>query len=174
MSKIQFIKKGTATYAYELVFYYDKKKKYGTNKKVYLGKVQDGVISRVRKQGDEKAGKITFPSEPVSSHSVGVSKVLKRVISETGLLQCLESSFEDVELVKSVIYLSIFKATCGDAFYLFSDWLEEAGLDCKYKTSQNISELFSLISESVIANFFTEWQKRLTTEGVIYYDITSL
>ena len=113
---------------------------------------------------------------PTGSHIVGSIHFLGEASKKIKLLKVLKKVFpEDYE---KILYLSFFKITGKEAYYLYPLWCEEVQTPKEsFLTSQAISELLSEIGkdEKKVENFFMKWinQNSVGSKAVMF-DITSI
>ena len=167
MSYLHEVNRNGHIYVYEISSYWDKEKKQSRQKRVYLGKKNKSTGKVIKKKS---------PPTPTSSRSVGSIHFFKEISKILGLTKVLKKNFP--ENYKDILYLSFFKITQKEAYYLYPLWYEEFYVsEESYMSSQIISDLFSEIGSNEIGveSFLSEWIKE-NRNGLasVMFDITSI
>ena len=140
-------------YAYEDQPYWDSKKKRGSHKRVYIGRIIDGEFVPNKKyllqqeldelKAQVKPGPVT--TEVCKREFVGATHLLDQIADKTGVLDDLKSCFPDE--YRKILSLAYYLVLEGhNPMYRFSRWAKSHhhpyGADLP---SQRISELFAAI-----------------------------
>lgn len=180
----QHDKRSGITYAYEAVYYWDKKKKQSRCKRKLIGRVdsETGDIlptdGRCRKDKPSKSKVIHKQESVISSTSnhlyYGATYLLESLSKELGLTADLRNCFPDFykQLLSIAFYLILEDNT---PLYRFEKWhithKHPYGADI---TSPRSSELFSRITDDQIHKFFRLQAKRRVENEYWAYDSTSI
>ena len=168
MSYLHEVNRNNHIYVYEISSYWDKAKKQSRQKRVYLGKKNKSTGEVVKKK--------SHPIPPTNSRSVGSIHFFKEISKILGLTKILKKNFP--ENYKDILYLSFFKITQKEAYYLYPLWYEEFYVsEESYMSSQIISNLLSEIGSNEIGveRFLAEWIKENRNgSNSVMFDITSI
>lgn len=178
MSSLVYLhNKNGRTYVYENISYWDKSEKKPKSKRKCIGHLdQNGKIVPNRRKGDSQKKKEALNGENTPechSYSCGVSLLLDKAVSDTGLGRILKNIFpEDWTAILTCAYYLVSE---GQALSRAEKWSAQASTPYrKMLGDQRISELLTRITQDRAQKFFTEWIKQ--NQGDEYYcmDITSV
>lgn len=178
MSSLVYLhNKNGKTYVYENISYWDKAAKKPRSKRKCIGHLdQAGEIVPNHKKGDsqKKGGPLIDGNAPeCHSYSCGISLLLGKAASDTGLEQTLKKIFpEDWAAILTCAYYLVSE---GQALYRAEKWSAQAVTPYgKMMGDQRISELLPRITQGLVQDFFTLWIRK--NKGDEYYcmDITSV
>ena len=155
------------TYRYEDKAYWDKGKKQGRHKRIYLGKV-DVASNEVIKP------KININRiNSVGSRSYGAFHLLRAISEKLNLTSTLKNIFG--AKYENILILAFYELMERQPMYLCENWSEEnITFSNKVLYSSKISELFASITEEDKLNFFKTWAKDKFENEYVALDITSV
>ena len=151
-------------YLYNVVSYWDKKKKQSRQRRTYIGPknpIKTAVFNQTLKE--------------ISIKKYGSVFLLKYLSEKIGLKKVLSEIFpEDFDNILNLCYHQITDDTPD---YLFNYWFEQNYFpNSKKMSSSKISELYTKIGNSHvdIKLFIKKWIEHLNPIKTVYYDITSI
>jgi len=150
-------------YLYEVVSYWDKKKKQSRQKRKYLGRKKEDKIKK------------TINNAKIIHKKLGNVFLLQKIVEKLELNTILQEVFP--EHFQDILSLSFFSICNNSPLYTYSSWLEEHQLPKSKKLhSSDISKLCELIGykEESVYNFFDKWTAHCNFNAGIYFDITSI
>jgi len=162
---------GENEYAYEVVHYYDARKKRVRQRVKYLGKVTERGIERIRGLIVEK---------PRCALDWGDVYVIEQILVELKLKEILNQIFRKEKNL--LLSLAINRVIGGVSLSNFQSWYDSTYLKVLYPikdglSSQSLSRSLERLGREdrkVLEFFLSWWEERKETERTLFYDITSL
>jgi transposase len=179
-------KVGKYTYLYESESYRDENGKPQT-RKVSIGKIDAKTGNPIYKP--EYLAKVAGTSQqPDLSHEklysendikeseireYGAFYLMETVATEIGLINALQSTLP--ETWEKVLMLAFYMIDSGEPAMYCEDWIRKIeSLPCGNMSSQSISKLLSVISNTDRIAFFEKWGKIRNEQEYLALDITSI
>lgn len=175
----QYDKRSNTTYFYESISFWDSEKKQSRSKRKLIGKLDPETGEMVptnQRQRKARARKKEAKTQELSIHRkhYGATYLLQKIARKTGI-------FDDLKQ----IYPNHFQALLNLAYFLvlapsnsmrrYEAWQRDHYVkETSPLTSQRISDLFQMITESGKQSFFRAQMKRLEEPEFWCYDTTSL
>jgi len=187
MASIVKVKVGNHIYLYESTSYRNKEGK-PRNRRICVGKVDKSTglhtykkeyIERKKQEGIEiKSAEVEpiFSVEDIKRSSVlqtGLTHLLDKTSKNIGLFSILKESFPDLH--KQIFSVASYLVASGDPVSYCMDWMEKSDFKSdELLSSQKISNLFNLISDKKIEDFYNSWSNYISEKEYLALDITSI
>jgi hypothetical protein len=179
-------KVGKYIYLYESESYRDENGKPQT-RKVSIGKIDPKTgnpvykpeysarVAGANKQTDLLNEKLYSQKDIKKSEirEYGAFYLMKAISEEIGLTDALQSTLP--EAWENVLTLAFYMIASGEPAMYCEDWIRKTeSLPCGNLSSQNISRLFSAISNAERMKFFEKWGEIRNEQEYLALDITSI
>ena len=187
MASIVKVKVGNNTYLYESISYRNKEGK-PRNDRICIGKIDKATglytynkkyIERKKQEGIEIKSediKPVFSVEDIKRSSVlqtGLVHLLDKISKNIGLFSILKESFPDLH--KQIFSVASYLVASGDPVSYCMNWMEKSDFKSdELLSSQKISNLFNLISDEKIEDFYNSWSNYISEKEYLALDITSI
>ena len=169
--------KGTE-YVYIDHAYWDKEKKRGAHRRVYIGKIVDGEFVPNRRYEEMQRAEEETADESNAQGCTrqfrGVTWLFWEIAKKTGVITDLQRVFPDdwCEMLSLAFYLAHDQ---GQVMYRFQHWANRTWVPTKVQlTSQRISELLGRVGEDQKMEYFRLQAARLAETEYLAFDTTSI
>ena len=172
--RVNHVNKTTGvTYVYEVVSFWDKKKKQSRNKQVCVGKL-DPVSGEFipSKRLEPKQAAVRDPAVTASAEVVGPSIVLDAITRQLDLGKLLKACFPEEHL--QIQAMAYYLASRGGPLSYCGMWCKSHAPSVECLTSQRITEILRSITIDKKQTFFTKWMNKVLEDDFLCYDITSI
>lgn len=169
-------------YVYVDLPYWDTKKKCGSHKREYIGRMVDGIFvpnKKYKLQQELEQAKVNLKPGPVSTEKClryfyGATWLLDCISKKYGITADLKNCFPDDYLeIQSIAYYLVLED--GSPLYRFDHWAKSHKHPFAHDIpSQRSSELFGRISEDAKMDFFQRQSLRRMEKEYIAFDSTSI